>query len=155
MFKVNGVRVEGLKELDNGGGGDRPGGLVELGAKFVGPRTRIDVHTMEGKLNFGGLKGGCKMIKLHLGTSVKIINVKGPTGFPRLTQEADIGVEHRSLLVMVMQLTTSMFNNLNLVPTMALIGTCMEITSVLIPLNGHSHLTSLLPKGELGMSGSA
>jgi hypothetical protein len=39
-----------------------------------------------------------------------------------------------------------MFNNLNLVVPVALVSTCMEVTCVLIALNGSFDFVALLPK---------
>lgn len=39
-----------------------------------------------------------------------------------------------------------MFNNLNLVVPVALVSTCMEVTCVLIALNGSFDFAALLPK---------
>lgn len=54
---------------------------------------------------------------------------------------------------MTMQFTAIMFEHLNFVMTMLLVGTCMEIACVLVPFKSHSHFTQLPPKHQLGING--
>lgn len=54
-------------------------------------------------------------------------------------------MQSSSLLVVVVELSAVMFNDLNLVTTVALVSTGMKESSVLITLNCSSDFTSLLP----------
>lgn len=55
------------------------------------------------------------------------------------------GVEDRGLLVMIVNFRPIMFNDLNLVAAVPLLGTGMEVARILIPLQCRSDFASLFP----------
>ena len=86
---------------------------------------------------------------------IEVVKVETPIGAPNTPHQIVIeGMENGSFLIMVMQFTTIMLNNLNFVPTATLVCTSMEVAGIFVTFNGCPNLTALLPESQLGLGNS-
>ena len=87
------------------------------------------------------------------GLRIEAVKVESPIGVPNTPHQIVIeGVENGSFLIMVMQFTAIMLNNLNFVPTATLVCTSMEVAGIFITFNGCPDLTALLRESQLGVN---
>lgn len=98
-------------------------------------------------MDFIPIKRGSEVIKTKSFIWIEVLKPKRPVHGAHASKKADIeGMEDSSFLIVVMKLTAIMFNQLDLVASMTLVGASIKIAGVLIPFKSGPHFTPLLPK---------